>query len=379
MRYLKTIGLFTVLGMFIGCKTNAPSTNRKIYTFCVGTYTKDTNDGIHVIEYNSITNKLSLKQIITGSENPSYIIANKNKNILFVGEEVGSETGGKVSSYFYDEKEDTFTKQSSLPTKGDHTCVIAVDKKNRYLIAGNYSGGNIIVFSLDEKGTILKEIQRIDHFGSNPNSDRQEKSHIHDLVFQPNQKKLFVTDLGSDKIYIYDFNPKASEPLKPSKIPFVAIKKGSGPRHLIFNQKGTYFYVINELTADMEVYSYSNQSIILKQSVSLALPNTESDKSGAEIKISVKGKYLYATNRGGYNEINTFVIHADTHELYAIQRIKTEGKTPRSFEITPDGKYILIANQDSDNVTIFKVLPDGTLQKTGAQLQIPTPVHVVNW
>jgi 6-phosphogluconolactonase len=53
----------------------------------------------------------------------------------------------------------------------------------------------------------------------------------------------------------------------------------------------------------------------------------------------------------------------------------TKGKTPRNFMIDLKGEFILVANQDTDNIVTFKVDPKtGMLRPTGIQTKVPSPV-----
>ena len=39
--------------------------------------------------------------------------------------------------------------------------------------------------------------------------------------------------------------------------------------------------------------------------------------------------------------------------LTTVDRVPTQGKTPRNFEIDPTGRYLFAANQDSDSIVVF--------------------------
>jgi 6-phosphogluconolactonase len=53
------------------------------------------------------------------------------------------------------------------------------------------------------------------------------------------------------------------------------------------------------------------------------------------------------------------------------------GVKPRDFCIDPTGKFLVAANQDSDNVVIFKRdLEAGTLTPTGKPVEVGSPVCV---
>ncbi|MDQ6890272.1 MAG: lactonase family protein, partial [Bacteroidota bacterium] len=51
------------------------------------------------------------------------------------------------------------------------------------------------------------------------------------------------------------------------------------------------------------------------------------------------------------------------------------GKTPRNFIIDPTGNYLLVANQESNNIVIFKRdKTTGLLKATGKEISVPKPV-----
>ena len=63
--------------------------------------------------------------------------------------------------------------------------------------------------------------------------------------------------------------------------------------------------------------------------------------------------------------------------LTAAGDFTTQGKTPRNFEIDPSGSRLLVANQDSGNVVIFRIHPKtGALTATGQVLQAASPVSL---
>ena len=101
------------------------------------------------------------------------------------------------------------------------------------------------------------------------------------------------------------------------------------------------------------------------------------EKSGAEIAVLPDGKFLYSSNRGPDN-IAIFRIDAKKGTLTALERVPTQGKTPRNFAIDPTGKYLFAANQDSDNVVVFRIdKGTGHLTPAGNILDVGAPVCVV--
>jgi 6-phosphogluconolactonase len=53
------------------------------------------------------------------------------------------------------------------------------------------------------------------------------------------------------------------------------------------------------------------------------------------------------------------------------------GKTPRNFNFDPSGGYLLVANQNSDAIVIFKRNPQtGLLRDTGRRIEVGKPVCI---
>jgi 6-phosphogluconolactonase len=215
----------------------------------------------------------------------------------------------------------------------------------------------------------------IEHTGSSVVEDRQDRPHVHATVFSPDNKYLFVTDLGTDKVNIYSFNAKKGE-LKEAEVPFEITEPGAGPRHFTFHPNGRFAYLIEELTGSISVYSYQNGRLSLLQNIS-ALPNEYTGPIGsADIHVAPDGKFLYASNRGESNSIAAFSINNEG-KLLNTGHYNVMGKKPRNFNLDPTGNYLLVANQDSDEIVVFKRnVNDGTLHDTGQRIKVPRPVCI---
>lgn len=74
----------------------------------------------------------------------------------------------------------------------------------------------------------------------------------------------------------------------------------------------------------------------------------------ADIHVSPDGKFLYASNRGDENNLTIFLIDEKSGKLTLKGYQSSLGKTPRNFMIDPSGKYLLVANQATNNIVILK-------------------------
>lgn len=350
---------------------------KRYYHLLVGTYTTGSSEGIYVYQFDSQTGALTLEHIEKDVVNPSFLtISADNKYVYAVNEASGDK--GAVSAFHFNDKTGKLTFINQQPSEGADPCYLTIDQKQQYVIVGNYSGGNLSVLPIEKNGSLGTPIQIIQHEGNSINRNRQEKAHVHSTVFSPQEDYLFVADLGTDKIYAYSYNPKnAKAPLAPAKNPFTIIAPGSGPRHLTFDLSGKRAYVIQELSAAISVYDYKDGNLSLIQTVSMVAPGFEGEVGAAAIHISPDGQFLYASNRLDANDITIYKIDEKKGTLQLIGRQSTLGKTPRDFLIDPTGNFLLVANQNSDTIVIFKRDKEtGLLSPTDMKVEIGNPVFL---
>jgi len=61
--------------------------------------------------------------------------------------------------------------------------------------------------------------------------------------------------------------------------------------------------------------------------------------------------------------------------LPAVSHQTTHGKNPRNFTIDPSGTFLLVANQDSNNIITFRINQDtGHLEFAQQKTEVPKPV-----
>ncbi|WP_009032439.1 lactonase family protein [Indibacter alkaliphilus] len=343
------------------------------YTFLLGAYTDSEDQGVGLLQFDPEYQILTSKVISEGIKNPSFVISNKAQNLVFAVEETSGENGGKVKSFEFDRDNASLKLLDTQDTYGDHPCYMSLDPSEKFLVVGNYSGGNFSVYNL-ENGK-MKHIQTIAHEGQSINPSRQEKAHVHSAVFHPNGKQLLVADLGTDKIHLYDFNPNYAVPFQHAEKPYLEVDAGSGPRHLAIHPNGKMVYLIHELSADVGVYSYENGQMAKVQVLGLTDPDFFGTVGAAEIRISPDGKFLYASNRGDANSISVFEIEKDG-KIRLQERVDSGGVMPRNFIITGDGKYLLAAHQESSDIFVFeRDQRSGKLKQTSLSTSSHKPVY----
>lgn len=336
----------------------------------IGTYTNTTSKGIYVYKFNLADGAASLMSTAPAS-NPSFIaVAPNGKNVFAVNE----NNPGMVSSFTFHKDSATLHFNNSVETKGAHPCYVTIDKKAKHIIVGNYSGGNLSVFSVKEDGSLTDAKQTIQHNGNSVNRQRQEKAHVHATVFSPDYQYLFVPDLGMDKLMIYNYEAKTGV-LTAAKTPDEDVNPGAGPRHAEFHPNGKFLFLMEELSGAVTVYKYEEDKLKLVQNVSAHPFDYKGAKGSADIHVSKDGRFLYCSNRGDANTIAIFSINEETGILTPLGYQSTLGIHPRNFTIDPSGNFLLVANRDSDEIVIFKINSStGMLSDTGKRIAVPRPV-----
>ncbi len=345
------------------------------YYLLIGTYTNTGSKGIYVYKFNTATGEAKWISNTDSAANPSYLAISSNGKYVYAVDEQGGQKDGQISAYSFDRATGNLKLLNTQSSGGDHPCYVSVTKNGRWVTAGNYSGGSLAAFEVAKDGSLKPAAQVIQHEGTSINKARQEKAHVHSTVFSPKEDFLFVPDLGMDKVMIYKFNPSAKQPLQAAQPPFEMSKPGTGPRHFIFHPNGKFAYLIEELSGTVSAYQYSNGRLTNIQDIITHPQDFKGTIGSADIHLSPDGKFLYASNRGDENTITIFSVNPSTGKLALVGYQPTMGKTPRNFMIDPTGNYLLVANQNSNNIVIFKRnKTTGTLEATGKQIEVPAPV-----
>lgn len=339
----------------------------------IGTYTNSCESkGIYVYDFDVKTAEFNFKNSSSAVINPSYLtVSNDNQFVYAVNENGNNST---ISSFQFDAKSGAINLMNQQDAKGADPCYIINDAKN--VIVANYSGGNIAVFGKNKDGSIAAAKQVIQHFGKGINEQRQEKPHVHMVYFSPDKKFVLANDLGNDKLYSYHYDSNSNhEPLRVSDS--IAVKSGSGPRHLTFSNDGKRVYLLQELDGSLTTFNYSNGKLKKIDETTILAKDFKGTFSSADIHISPDGKFLYASNRGEANTISIFKIKKNG-KLESLGQTSTLGKGPRNFAIDPSGNFLLVAHQYSNDVVIFKINKiTGALEETGKRIELCSPVCLV--
>lgn len=358
--YQLAILLLIASTMLAGCSRN--------YRLLTGSFTsKNEKEGLTVFNFNSRTGELKMISRHDVGPNPSYFCYSGERNLLYALNEVmefNGTFGGGLTTLKYNEAEKNFEKQNEILVPYGGPCYVSLSADSGYIFLANYPNGSVAVVKLDQRGMPERITDTILYNKAEPDA-----SHAHMILNGPEGKYVYVTDLGSDRIYTYDFDENAGE-LHLIDNGITELPEGAGPRHFVFGPDGSKLYVINELGSLLTVFDVAeNGTLKIVQTLSTVRDNFAGDNYCADIHLSADGKFLYGSNRGE-NSIVTFRIGHDGL-LTLAGHTSCGGDWPRNFTLDPSGKFILVGNQKSDYISVFRID-----RKTGLPAGEPENVEV---
>jgi 6-phosphogluconolactonase len=366
-----------VATVFSGTEVSRDMPASSHYYLYVGTYTGPNSKGIYAFRYDASQLALEPLGAVGEMPRPSFLALSPDRRFLYAVSELGND--GKSEGYVYAFAIESATGKLAFlnrqPSGGGGACHLVVDKSGKFLLVANYGSGSAASFPLKPDGSIGDRISKIQFDGSGPNSARQRGPHAHAVVLSPDNRFLFVPDLGTDRVQILRFD-SSNGSLARNTPAEVAVKPGAGPRHFAFSPDGRFAYVLCEMGSLVVAFRYDSSTGRLTeiQSASTLPDGFAGENNSAEIVVDPDGRFLYASNRG-HDSVAVFSIDRETGKLERIQIESTQGRTPRNFTIDPIGRHLLVADQDSNRIVLFnRDAQTGKLVFVAKTEDAPSPV-----
>jgi 6-phosphogluconolactonase len=343
-KYFLYVAALILFGLFLtGCKEE----NRLF----VGGFAKPGAKGLSVFDFNSRNGDLKLISESDVGPNPSYFCYSGKRKLIYVLNEVmefNGTFGGGLTTLKYDAKNATFEKQNEFHIPYGGPCFISMSADSSHLFIASYPNGSVAVVKLDGNGIPETITDTLVYYKIAP-----KPSHAHMILNDPSGDKVYVTDLGLDRVMEYNFDRNSGK-LSWAGNDTLFLPVGSGPRHFTFNADGSKMYVINELGSKMMVINVDKkEGLKLIQTLPTFRQGFEGNNYCADIHMGKDGKYLYGSNRGE-NTIVTFRVEPEG-TLTLAGHTSCGGNWPRNFVIDPSGKFLLVGNQKSDSVSVFRL------------------------
>lgn len=346
-----------------------------------GTQTGPSSKGIYAFQWDRKSGELKELGLAVESDNPTFIALSPDGKHLFAANEIDSYEGAKsgaVSGFSLDRAAAKLTHINTVSSTAAGPCHVIVDATGHTVLAANYSGGGAASFHVDAQGHLSEAVSQFHYEGHGPVADRQEASHAHRGTLSPDNRYAYINDLGLDCIHIYQLDSATSK-LTPNDPPQWTAQPASGPRALRFHPNGKWAYCVHELSSAIDVLAWNSKdgSLHSVQHLGLVPKDYHGQAAASEIVIDRTGHYAYACVRF-WDKVVAFSIDQSTGKLTAIGIVSCGGKVPRHMTLDPTERWLLIANQTSDNIAVIQRDPKtGKLAETGNSFPLVKPQCLV--
>ncbi len=336
----------------------------------------NTPDGILAFDWNPSTAELTPAGVAAKIPNVDWVTFSPGRQFLYAAAEVDSFNGkptGEVASFRVANGE--LHAHSAQNSAGAGTCHVALDHSGRVLLSADYGAGSAASFLITE-GKLSPAVWTEHYTVHGPNKDRQQSAHAHFASFSPDNSFAYINALGGDSIHIYSLNAATAE-LTPAGA--YHARPGAGCRTLHFHPNGHTAYCVNELDSTVDVlrWNRADGSLTLVTRIELLPADYHGPTRACDTVIAKDGKFVYFANRDN-DFLYSFRADAKTGALTPIGRSSCGGKIPRNFTLDPTERWMLVANQDSNNVSVFARNPEtGVLAGEGKAFPVSAPMCIL--
>jgi 6-phosphogluconolactonase (cycloisomerase 2 family) len=364
----------------------------------VGTYT-DKGKGIHIFSVNAETGKLTAVKEVSGVANPSALAFDPSKKYLFAANEIATyenQQTGAISAFAVDRATGDLRALNSVSSGGKNPASLSVEPGGKFVLAANYDSTSpsttasvaVIPIGADGRLGAATDVQMLPreplgpHHGTGSPTGSfadsgHDAPHAHQAITDPSGRFVLVSDLGTDRIYVYRFDKTAGK-LSPNDPPFYQAAPGTGPRHLSFHPNGRFAYSVLEESSTVDFLTWDGERgrFEKKQTLSTLPHGYEGTNYPSEIEVSDDGRHLYIANRL-HDTVATFTLGRDGMMTY-VRESWTRGSYPRNFATEPGKKFTYVLHSRSDNITIFKIDRNtGTFSFTDQYVGVGNPSQIV--
>jgi 6-phosphogluconolactonase len=357
LKYLLTILVNCSILFLAGCAnkitfialSNSPNATGNLYKI-----TNNKIEQVLLLPYSNYIIKINNKYFVTSSRTKE----SKNSAISIVKQ----NSNGSL----------TLEEQKTIPEKS--ACHLTISKDNQFLYIANYSSSSITQIKLNNL-KLTNNIKTIKYSGKSI-TKRQKSSHPHQVYFNPKGDKLFVCDLGCDKIYIYNYYKDLG--INPKEVTTLLLAPGSGPRHLVFSKDGKAIFVNCELNNSVVSFAQDKETQLWKEVLTLpTLKNNQANKNNfpGAIKISNCGKYFFVTNRGD-DSIAMYKVYSNG-KFKLLDVYKVKGRYPSDILLLDNDKLLAVISLKSSQIEFFNFNKEkAALQPLELKISIPKGISL---
>lgn len=331
-----------------------------------GSYTSPNGEGIGIALLHTpslASADVAACSVVTAADadSPSFLAQHPTLPVLYAV----SEFEGTVQAYRRAGESALEPIGSAWPA-GPAACHIFVDPDCRFLVVAAYGDGAVLYFELDAAGLITSRqsaAHSVDpyaagarHSGAEQVQDAARQSRAHATAQLPDGR-ILTTDLGHDLLRVWQIDAETGLVLDQE----LPLGEGTGPRHLAVHHSG-HVYVVTEYSNEVLVIGHNPNGLLeVVDRLSATTLGSQPGDAAAEISLNEAGTRVYVTVRGS-NRLSTLAVQADGARLELIGDVDCGGNWPRHH--LQRGNWLFVANQLSDEVSVFALDADSGLPST---------------
>lgn len=226
--------------------------NRRTVTpIFVGSCGNHLTRGVYAFHIDVDNGEILKKSFFKSEANPTSMFRRERFVFVSYKNNTGRKTDGGIAQYAAMDLQ--FGLAAKVYYQGKTYVDSFVNQDRSYAYAVDYYNSEVVVIPI-LKQKIVKVTQVIKHEGSGPVPKRQEEAHPTFIDETPDHKYIFVCDLGTDEVVLYNVLEKGK--LERNEEGTIHLKPGSGPKKMIFTSNGKFAYVLNELSSTICIYAY---------------------------------------------------------------------------------------------------------------------------
>lgn len=351
--------------------------------FLVGSYNKNPEHGVYLLSYDQKSQQLQTEKVVAKTLNPSYLNWQAKQQTLY-SIATTADKSPLLQVYQWKKSQQQFELVNSQKVAGKGVCHINVNHDQSQLAVVNYTSGESSLYTLNStlNGAANNPAQSPELKGTFKNSGRslttrQTSPHLHYAGWDNHNRFVYLTDLGTDEIIVFDSHSAAFVPQQRIKL-----DAGDGPRHLAFHPSKNIIYSLNELSNSITVFAQNIKTGALTATDKIMLLPENSlakNRLASAIRITNDGRHLYLAMRGD-NMLYGFSIQ-ENGQLTLINKVSSGGNHPRDFNFSRNQEYLLVANQLSNQINLInrdKETGKLSLSKITTTIENPSFIQVFN-
>lgn len=295
---------------------------------------------IQAFSLDTQTGESTLRQRLTTPDSPLPLRVSPDGRVLLAG--TRAENG--LLTCAIDPATGTLSLLGSVASPGGATFV-SCDRAMRAAFLASYGDNLLAVFPLESNGRPLPAMQV-----------ETGLPRAHAALTDATDRWLLVPMLGADAIRVYRLQKNGL--LEANVPPLAMVRRGSGPRHLVFSPDNRHVHCLNELDGSIDLFAFDAESgtLELRQSVSMMPHGFSGQPWAAELRATPDGAFLFATDRRS-STLAVFAVDSQNGQLALFGHYPTEAQ-PRGMAVDPSGRWLAVAGQLSHHLTIYAIDPE---------------------